>query len=197
METKVTCLACKTLILSDTAIKNQGLCIPSAKGTRKQLEEAKKIYEDQKKYRESEEYGYWLNLSQQVSDLADLKKLSFEDNIYFLVNVLIAEVFNGGFDQYFHNSSADYYEETIQALKVLRAFESLKLLESAKLIVFGSLYVPIDQGLRFDFIKNITDEISIKLDELDRCFWKFPDQLDKKLHKFVEMNNLFKVYEGN
>lgn len=195
METKVACLTCQKLILSDTAIKNQGLCVPCAKGYRKQLEAAQKIYEEEEKYRASEEYAYWLNLSQQVSDLADLKKLSFENQVYFVVKILIAEVFNGGFDQYFHNSSGDYYAETIQALKVLQAFESLKLLESAKAVLFGRLDVPAKQKLRFDILKNGTEANNIKLDELDHCFWEFPDHLEQKLRQFVQMNHLFKVYE--
>jgi hypothetical protein len=195
METKVACLTCQKLILPDTAIKNQGLCVPCAKGYRKQIEAAQKIYEEEEKYRASEEYAYWLNLSQQVSDLADLKKLSFENQVYFVVKILIAEVFNGGFDQYFHNSSGDYYAETIQALKVLQGFESLKLLESAKALLFGTLDVPTEQRLRFDILKNVTETNNMKLDELDHSFWEFPDHLEQKLRQFVKMNDLFKVYE--
>lgn len=195
METRIACLTCKALILSDTAIKNQGLCVPCAKGYRNQIEAAKKYYDEEKKYRASEEYVYWLNLSQQVSDLEDLKKLSFENQVYFVVKILIAEVFNGGFDQYFHNSSGDYYAETIQALKALQAFESLELLESAKILLFGALEVPVEQGLRFNILKNSTEAESIQLDQLDKFFGEFPDQLDQKLRQFVEMNHLFKVYE--
>ena len=49
MEEKVACLECNTLILIDTATKNNGLCVPCAKGYRKQIEESKKRYQDDKK----------------------------------------------------------------------------------------------------------------------------------------------------
>lgn len=195
MEGKVACSECNTLILIDTATKNKGLCVPCAKGYRKQIEESKKRYQDDKKYRDSEEYRYWVNLSQKVSCVADLRNLAFEEQVYFVINVLIGEVFNGGFDQYFHNSSGNYYTETLQALNELKAFKSLELLESAKVILFGSLDVPNDRRLRFDILNSKGDVENIELDQLDRSFWEFPDQLDQKILQFAQLKKLFKLFE--
>ncbi|AXY55436.1 DUF4375 domain-containing protein [Acinetobacter chinensis] len=195
MEGKVACSECNALILIDTATKNKGLCVPCAKGYRKQIEESKKRYQDDKKYRDSEEYRYWVNLLQKVSCVADLRNLAFEEQVYFVINVLIGEVFNGGFDQYFHNSSGNYYAETLQALNELKAFKSLELLESAKVILFGSLDVPSDRGLRFDILNSKGDVENIELDQLDRSFWEFPDQLDQKILQFAQLKKLFKLFE--
>ena len=195
MEWKIACSECNALILIDTAIKNKGLCIPCAKGYRKQIEESQKYYAEDKKYRDSEEYAYWLNLSNKVSSQDDLKKLIFEEQVYFVINILIGEVFNGGFDQYFFNSSGDYYGETILALKELNAFKSLELLENAKVELFGSVDVPSDRLLRFDILNSKENVGSNELDKLDKIFWELPDQLDQKLQQYVQLKNLFKLYE--
>ncbi|WOE41752.1 DMP19 family protein [Acinetobacter chinensis] len=195
MEEKVACSECNTWILIDTPTKNNGLCVPCAKGYRKQIEESKKRYQDDKKYRDSEEYRYWVNLSQKVSCVADLRNLAFEEQVYFVINVLIGEVFNGGFYQYFDNSSGNYYAETLQALNELKAFKSLELLESAKVILFGSLDVPGDRGLRFDILNSKGDVENIELDQLDRSFWEFSDQLDQKILQFAQLKKLFKLFE--
>ncbi len=195
MEGKIACSECNAMILLDTASKNKGLCVPCFKGYRKQIEESKKYYAEAKRYRASDEYAYWVNLSQKVSSIDDLKALHFDDQVYFAVNILIGEVFNGGFDQYFFNSSGDYYSETIQALKELKAFESLELLESAKVILFGDLEVPVDRGLRFDILKNNLESENIKLEQLDHFFWGNPDHLDQKILQFARLKNLFKPFE--
>lgn len=195
MESKVACIECNTLILFDTAIKNNGLCVPCAKGYRKQLEESQNNYREDKKYRDSEEYAYWVNLSQKVSSVADLKKLTFEEQLYFVINVLIGEVFNGGFEQYFYNSSGAYYAETLQALKELKAFKSLELLESAKVTLFGSLDVPSDQGLRFAILKSKENLENIELNRADKVFWELPDHLDQKIRQYVQLKNLFKLFK--
>ena len=192
MEGKIACLECNALILIDTAIKNNGLCVPCVKGYRKQIEESKNYYAEDKRYKASEQYAYWINLSHKVSSVDDLKALHFDEQVYFVVNILIGEVFNGGFDQYFYNSSGDYYAETVRALKELKAFKSLELLENATVELFGSVDIPSDRLLRFDILNS---KKNVGSNELDKLFWELPDQLDQKILQFAQLKKLFKLFE--
>lgn len=195
MEGKIACSECNAMILLDTAYKNKGLCVPCFKGYRKQIEESKKYYAEAKRYRASDEYAYWVNLSQKVSSIDDLKALHFDDQVYFAVNILIGEVFNGGFHQFFFNSSGDYYIEVRKALIELKALKSLELLDAAKVEIFENEEVSVERAQRYQFLQTENTLQNLKLDQLDKVFYTFPDQLDEKILQFAQLKNLFTPFE--
>ncbi len=134
---------------------------------------------------------FWSELVSRVYDESKgFKSLSEAEKIYFSVNCLSGEVYNGGFDQYFSNSAGENYTHAELGLIQLKATNSLRLLRKAKQIVFGNSDVPKEQYLRQ--VATNSDDVSKDLDELDTEFYKDPDQLTEKLETYAINNDLVK-----
>ena len=185
MSEKIPCAACGTVILPSTAERTGGLCMPCKNGTRKNIEQAKEYY---KRERELDEIcpfrSLWRRLVDKVyKQEGGFAALSQEEKLYYSANVLIGEVYNGGFIQYFDNSSGEHYLYAELSLVRLGATNSLKLLRKAKEVLLGSFPVPQDHAERWAAIRKHSDEPD--LDALDVEFYKDTDQLDKKLEIFA------------
>jgi hypothetical protein len=176
MTDRVSCTVCGAKILLDTAEKNGGLCMPCKGGYRKNIEASKLRYELEKEYRESPARKYWVWLVSQVhKSEKGFAGLSPENQLYFAASLVEGEVYNGGFDQYFFNSSADYYSYAVRGLTEMGALESCRLLVQAKELYFGESPVPETQASRIEFLRAsaaIEDERSKKVEDIDRMFWK-------------------------
>jgi hypothetical protein len=109
--------------------------------------------------------------------------------MYFAVGLLEGEVYNGGFHQYFFNSSGSYYAVTVRGLMAIEAHQSLSLLREAKEHLFPKKSVPADTATRR---RALPDE-STKLDELDKIFWKDPDGLPSRMGAFARKHGLVRV----
>lgn len=103
----------------------------------------------------------WPFLAEQLDALTPSAR-----TIYF-VSVLDREVFNGGFHQYFSNSSGKYAQETLAALRELGAVEIAELLAEA-IDAFPEKQVPKDRKLRNE--------------QLDRTDARFLDSLDSRYY---------------
>lgn len=174
-EEKVRCIQCDALILPATAAKTGGHCMPCKNGTRQSLEASRAFYEEQKAYRQSPEYRHWAWLVEQVHQgEGGMDALCPYDRMYYAVNELSREVFNGGFDQYFHNTAGGRYAEAVDGLISMGASQTLALLDAAKKEVFGDLEVPRDQSIRCDTMRSRGEDawliISARLDEIDTQF---------------------------
>lgn len=94
----------------------------------------------------------------------DLNRLSKEARNLYLLDLLVREVMNGGFDQYLQNSSGCCFEETKAALVDLGAATMLAFLEKV-----GNLFplgvVPKDQALRRQALQDIPETCLAQLDE--------------------------------
>src|SRR6266568_9187678 len=74
--------------------------------------------------------------------------LSEPAKLYFTVMLLRNEVNDGGFHQYFINSSGSYYDYAEKGLIALGATQTLELLRQAKDILFPMISVPVDTEVR-------------------------------------------------
>lgn len=102
--------------------------------------------------------------------LEDFDKLNqFEKNI-LLVEYLEMEVNNGGFHQFYLNSSGNYSLETEQALKDIGAIKTLKILEAAN-DQFPNRYIPKDRELRFELVMKIEERAKPVWDSLNNKFY--------------------------
>ena len=101
---------------------------------------------------------------------------SFPDSTVALVAELEAQVNNGGFDQFFFNSSGDKTEETITALEQIGALKTAELLRhtAAK---FPSGSPPREQGARQVELLEISPE-GEAFEENDQAFYRYEDALD-------------------
>lgn len=97
------------------------------------------------------------------------------------------EINNGGFSQYFNNSSGMYANETLATLKKIGAHKTAEILQAA-INFFPNQQVPIDQGKRQDIIAEIETEISEPWENLDQQFFKYEDDLHQLNMEFVKNN---------
>jgi hypothetical protein len=199
MPDRIPCSACGANILISTSVKNGGLCMPCKGGYRKDIEDSKIRYAEEKKYRESAEHKYWQWIVDQVHKKENgFAEMSKPDQLYFAINILNGEVYNGGFDQYFHNSSGDFFSHSVEGLRVIGATESLALLLEAREILFGDAKVPSKTGERRSILRSKSEEVqnqeNEKLDILDKAFWAAPDKLAERLEQFAKHNDLYKNF---
>lgn len=199
---RLLCVRCGDSIHPETAARNAGLCMPCVHGNQLSIE-ARRAQHDRQREAErarlvSPEYRYWLGLIDRVYKTeAGFDSLSHGDRLYYLVNVLSGEVHNGGFDQFFSNSSGDRCAETIAALSEVGAHASLKLLQQAKHALFADEDVPVDRMIRYKLMRTSSEahpdfkRASSTLDELDSEFYKDPDSLGDILEQIAAKHKLY------
>jgi len=167
--------------------------MPCKNGTRESMEAAKLYYQKERELDKTCPFRkLWRELVHRVHD-TDLgyAGLSDPEKKYFAVGLLEGEVYNGGFDQYFHNSSSDYYSDAEVGLEEIGAMQSLSLLRQAKQIVFGDAVIPEDTEQRREILlQRDFDSYAKQLDELDRLFWEDPDGLSERSESFARKHAL-------
>jgi len=73
--------------------------------------------------------------------------LSDPEKLYYALDLFQGEVNNGGFHQFFFNSSGSYYELIESGLVTFDEPQALELLHQAKQVVFPETLVPADTEL--------------------------------------------------
>jgi hypothetical protein len=195
MSDKVPCRKCSVSILKRTADRNDGLCVPCLKGYRDNIERSREYYRKERELDRTCSFrAYWRDLVKRVhTENGGLGCLSDDEKIYFAVNVLNGEVFNGGFVQFFDNSSGEYYRHAELGLMQLGASDRLALLREAKNEIFGSDPVPTDQAQRFKYTNRLANEA--RLNTLDSKYYGLDDNLAGKLDEYAVAHGL--VEKGN
>jgi hypothetical protein len=185
MSEKIPCTECGAAVLPSTAERTGGLCMPCKNGNRKNIEQAKEYYKKERELDKTCPFrALWRELVDRVyKQGGGFSALSDDEKLYYSVNTLGGEVYNGGFVQYFDNTSGEHYRYAELGLVRLGATSSLKLLRQAKEELLGPCSVPQDQAERWAAIRKYSDEPD--LDKLDTEFYKDPDQLDIKLENFA------------
>jgi len=172
MSEKVACTACGAQILPSTAAANGGLCTPCKGGYRHKIEEGKRQRAADKIAQANPDpitkHWRWL-----VSEAAGYRfdVLSPENQVFFAATLLEGEVHNGGFLQFFGNSSGDYYVYAVRGLTEIGAGECRDILLAAKQIIFGADDVPEDRFSRWTYLEALTRAKENRVHELDRAFW--------------------------
>lgn len=195
MSEKVPCTACKTLIMPSTAERNAGLCMPCKNGNRENIEQAKAYYQKERELDKTCPFrALWRDIVVRVhDDKQGFHTLSKAAQHYYAVNCLSGEVYNGGFIQYFDNSSGEHYAVAERGLEQIGALHSLALLQQAKQAVFGDHPVPTDRDQRLAATDNPTAEA--RLNQLDDEFYKDFDNLDIKLESYAIQTGLVNAIE--
>ena len=155
--------------------------MPCKGNYREQIEAGKRRREQDRIYEQSPERKYWLDLVRRVHKTPQgFGGLSQTEKTYFAVTCLIGEVYNGGFDQFFSNSSGEFYGLALDGLFEIEAEASAALLEQAKEVLFGHSPVPIDRAKRNEIMPTVANEFATEwkqLDVIDKAFCRDPDKL--------------------
>ena len=115
------------------------------------------------------------------------EKLSEEEKTIVYIENLEREVNNGGFSQFFFNSSGDFTEETVIALRNVGSTKFLGLLTSA-IEQFPNSYVPKNRMERQDILDRIEDTSSLIWNDLDTEFYKYEEDLYSLMRKYILAN---------
>lgn len=201
MTDRMPCGTCGKLILPSTFEKTGGLCMPCKGGYRKSIEDSIRQQDEDRRYRASPPWKHWLSLVERVHKTPDgFSGLTLQEQKFFALRVLGGAVYSGGFNQYFSNSSGDYYAHAIEALEEIGATESLRILLQAKTAIFGENSVPSTQAERFSVYPEIPEEDipgpewMNRLEALDNQFWKDPDRIDDRIEQYAIDNGLRKDF---
>ena len=109
-----------------------------------------------------------------------------ERNICYIED-LEREVNNGGFDQFFLNSSGDNTQETILALKEIGSTRFLSLLESATQ-QFPSGKVPRDRDERLEVMEQMEERTESAWNDLDDQFYMYDEDIYGLLIAYIQKN---------
>jgi hypothetical protein len=119
-----------------------------------------------------------------LSGKLGFKKLTSTEKIIFCVENLEREVNNGGFSQFFINSSGDYCEETLEALRTINAQKTLSLFEKS-LYVFMNNKPSKNRDKRISELEKAGEKADVLLYKLDQEFYKYEDNIEQLLLEYI------------
>lgn len=97
------------------------------------------------------------------------------------VQMLINEVNNGGFHQYFFNSSGDYFSSALSGLQDIAATNTQRLLNRA-IKLFGARAPSPHREIRIKQLDKLSKKAEAELSALDDEFYKDADNIDALLY---------------
>lgn len=197
MTDKIPCKNCNELILLTTAKKTGGVCMACKQGIRESIEHSKEFYRKQKEYDPYREL--WISLVKKEEENG-FNSFTEEEKIYVSINVFDEEVYNGGIEQFFSNSSGELYSEVMKGLTLLNAKHSLLLLKQATKILFGEVEPPKDRVQRWEAMRQypednvVKPEWYIELEKIDKKYWEDPDGLAVLLTDYAKNTGLIQPF---
>jgi hypothetical protein len=117
--------------------------------------------------------------------LNGIDSLSEKDKIVASVFALEAEVNNGGFDQYFFNSSGDFAFYVPEALRKIDACKTAEIVEKANSI-FGESGPDTNWDRRINTLQSFGEKYDDFLGELDDLFYEYPHDLYSLLEQYLQ-----------
>ena len=111
------------------------------------------------------------------------RALSKEERIVLAVRALDREVNNGGYDQFFRNSSKMYAPEIVQSLARIGCRRAAKITQRAITALHSGLLTlaRIDAAMR-----ETNEERDRELERCDELFYKTPQGIPSHLYAFIK-----------
>ena len=117
----------------------------------------------------------------------DMSALSEAERILYITQTLEMEVNNGGFSQFFYNSSGNFSNELVGAFTAIGANATAAICQKA-ISAFGR-DIPVDRDEREEMLDELeSDEIDEILEECDSAFLDYEDNLNELNYNFVMKN---------
>lgn len=114
----------------------------------------------------------------------DFSKLTDHQKLFYLNQNLEREINNGGFKQYFCNSSGDNAHETVLSLKAIGADKTAEILQKA-IDQFPNKTVPKDRDERNEIVEEIEEAADEVWNDLDQMFYEYEDDLNSLNIEYV------------
>lgn len=115
----------------------------------------------------------------------DFEDLSDAERVFVAIWELEAQVNNGGFDQYYYNSSGDTAFAVVGALENIGARQMAAIVRQAN-AVFPDGQPSSTQEKRHQQLDALSDESKAVWKQLDENFFDYPDDLTELLYDFVQ-----------
>ena len=120
----------------------------------------------------------------------DMSALSEAERIFYITQTLEMEVNNGGFSQFFYNSSGNFSNELVGAFTAIGANATAAICQKA-ISAFGR-DIPVDRDEREEMLDELeSDEFNEILEECDKAFYDYEDNLNELNYNFVMKNKEF------
>lgn len=120
----------------------------------------------------------------------DMSVLSEAERIFYITQALEMEVNNGGFSQFFYNSSGNFSNELVNAFTAIGANATAAICQKA-IAAFGH-EIPVDKDEREEMLDELeSEEIDELLEECDDAFYEYEDDLTELNYNFVMKNKEF------
>lgn len=112
------------------------------------------------------------------------------ERVFFVTQQLEMEVNNGGFSQFFYNSSGDFSHELVHAFTEIGANKTAAICKKA-LGAFPQTF-PVNRYERQEMLDEIeSDEIEEIFDECDDEFYEYEDDLTTLNYEYIRKNKQF------
>ena len=138
-----------------------------------------------------------MNKNRILIDLSESEKTGFgkqefaeqslPQRVFSAIWALESEVNNGGFPQYFLNSSAESASFVVQALETIGAPKTASICNRAIVTAFPSGLPATVEAIR-SVAADFPDEIPEKLETLDQEFFAYPHNLTDLLFAYVSVH---------
>ncbi|NOT52744.1 MAG: DMP19 family protein [Chitinophagaceae bacterium] len=123
-----------------------------------------------------------------ISKLGDtLDPLTEPQKNFYYNQELEREINNGGFSQFFYNSSGDFAHETLTSLRAIGATKTANILQQA-IDQFPDSIVPKERLHRQNILEQIHDKAGEIWDQLDEKFYKYEDNLYDLNWGYIKQN---------
>jgi Domain of unknown function (DUF4375) len=116
-----------------------------------------------------------------------LEKLTEAQKTFYFNQNLEKEINNGGFNQYFYNSSGDFSHQTIISLRQINATKTAEILQLA-IDQFPNSIVPKDRSERQEILEQIEEKADEVWEQLDNRFLEYEDNLYDLNIEFIKQN---------
>ena len=117
----------------------------------------------------------------------DMSGLSEAERIFYITQTLEMEVSNGGFSQFFYNSSGDFSNELVSAFTAIGANKTAAICQKA-IDAFGC-EIPVDRAARVELLDKLeNDNIDKVFEECDDAFFSYEEDLNELNYNFVMKN---------
>jgi HEAT repeat protein len=128
-----------------------------------------------------------LNIVLGRCEAVGFRGLTKPQKVYYIIFVLNAEVRNGGFAQYFVNSSGNHAHHAVKALMAVGASNTAAIVQRA-LDLFGSNGPDRNRDRRHEQLAALTPEQDAEMDRLNTEFYTDPDDLDAAVADYARTN---------
>ena len=111
--------------------------------------------------------------------------LSPEEKTFLVCNHLEGEVNNGGFSQYFYNSSGNNANRVAECMEAIGAIRTAEICRAA--IAAFPKPLPEDREEREEFLDEfLTEDVEEILEECDSAFYDYEDDLEQLTYAYIQ-----------